>query len=792
MQFSVYDLQRQQIEIQNTNDEIYLIDLTLDNSAEILGSLLSGDLNYVDLLYDLTGSDVDALEFFGPDREIILSLGAEEVEATVTPGGTVRFENSQSLDLLERDDYLLISLYLNNDSANVLWEFAFEKIHLIADMNNDGQIIKTSAAKNDTDFIDTINSTETPFLFWINNDDDAGEVSGGKGSPGDIPNEINPDYANNNVDGMRDLVDFFPVYIDIKSAINSFPPADYTYRLMHLDSALKFTETNLVPISTIVSERVDAPLKHPGMAASLANATVTTITNTGVELSTKLINDIQDNKGIILIEATKATKEPLRLEVINKSNQRLAARAELALNIDNVETMYRSIDLKPLATRGDPPEQGLPENIKEPTNNKDDRTQPNYLAFIHGFKVSPEAARGWNAELFKRYHRLGFNGRFIATNWHGNTGLDYHNAVYNAFQTGMGLKTALNNAIKKEPGPITIAAHSLGNVVASNAISYGSLTPAKYFMINAASPIEAYGSAQDTANNIIMKDNMTEVSWKDYPEALYTANWHKLFAGNPLDNRNQLTWKNHFIRATSVAYNFYSPGDEVVENANANERFSATLWNNLVNVDFEQHTWVMQEMGKGCKGLISWFVFKCSGGWEFNLNQNDFEFIGKTNPDYDPVDNPIEFISYENGLEATAARDNNTLTNENLAQYGFFFKFNHFENNESEYSYLYQPIANAVLLQSDQHQWDLLASGIPTMSFAAAANPMDAVDDTDVGGKDRNFNMETLRGTTPAWPTERSSSSRQKNWLHSDIRGIALPYVYQTLDTMLVLGDFKE
>ena len=511
-----------------------------------------------------------------------------------------------------------------------------------------------------------------------------------------------------------------------------------------------------------------------------------------MELSTSLINKILDDKGIILIEATEATKEPLRLEVTNKSNQRLAARAELALNIDGVETMYRNIDLKSLATRGNPPDQGLAENIAEPTNNKDDRTQPNYLAFIHGYRVSPEAARGWNAELFKRYHRLGFNGRFIATNWHGDTGLDYHNAVYNALQTGMGLKTAINRAMP-EPGTLTIAAHSLGNMVASNAISYGGLTPVKYFMINAAAPIEAYDSAQDTADGIIMNQNMTEVNWKDYPEALYSANWHELFAGNPLDNRNQLTWKNHFSSATSVAYNFYSPGDEVVENANANENFSATLWNNLLDVDFEQHTWVMQEMGKGCKGLISWFVFECSGGWEFNTNQNDYEFIGKENPDYDFTDpSSDEYIRYADGLEATTARDNNSLTDENLAQYGFFFKFNHFENNESEYSYLYQPITNPVLSISDQHQWDLLASGIPAMSFAAAANLMDAVDDTDVGGKDRNFNMETLRGSSdPAWPSERISS-RQKNWLHSDFRNVALPYVYQTLDKMLELGEFKE
>ena len=229
-----------------------------------------------------------------------------------------------------------------------------------------------------------------------------------------------------------------------------------------------------------------------------------------------------------------------------------------------------------------------------------------------------------------------------------------------------------------------------------------------------------------------------------------------------------------------------------MENANENESFSAALWNNLFDFDFAQHAWVMQEMGKGCTALVSGAVFKCSGGWEFNTKSSDFEFIGKPNPGYDvtdPFTSEPEYIPYENGLEATTARDNNTLTDENLAQYGFFFKFKHFANGESEYGYLYQPITNTVLLQNDvnggKHQWDLLASGIPAMSFAAAANPISILPNS------RNLNMEFLRGDAQAWPSERFSS-RQKNWLHSDIRDVALPYVYQTLDTMLDLGEFKE
>ncbi len=85
----------------------------------------------------------------------------------------------------------------------------------------------------------------------------------------------------------------------------------------------------------------------------------------------------------------------------------------------------------------------------------------------------------------------------------------------------------------------------------------------------------------------------------------------------------------------------------------------------------------------------------------------------------------------------------------------------------------------------NEYRWDLLASAIPTRSFAAAANSIERFEENS-----RNFNMETLRGVEPAWPAERISD-RQKNWLHSDIRDIALPYVYTVFDTMLQKGELK-
>jgi hypothetical protein len=77
------------------------------------------------------------------------------------------------------------------------------------------------------------------------------------------------------------------------------------------------------------------------------------------------------------------------------------------------------------------------------------------------------------------------------------------------------------------------------------------------------------------------------------------------------------------------------------------------------------------------------------------------------------------------------------------------------------------------------------------MSYAAAANPIDVLDETNIGNKNRNYNMEDMRGSSdPPWPDERLADW-DKRWLHSDIKNVALPYVYHTFDEMLKLGDFK-
>jgi fructose 1,6-bisphosphatase len=82
--------------------------------------------------------------------------------------------------------------------------------------------------------------------------------------------------------------------------------------------------------------------------------------------------------------------------------------------------------------------------------------------------------------MFKRFYMAGSQAQFIGVTWRGDTAPDYHEAVFRAFQTGEALAKNLSMFID---GPMTLAAQSLGNGVASNAIQRGNITAQSYLAI---------------------------------------------------------------------------------------------------------------------------------------------------------------------------------------------------------------------------------------------------------------------------------------------------------------------
>ncbi len=122
---------------------------SMSGSREILDDsipLITPADKEINLYYTLFESYLPELARFGPDRDLVLSLGGEEKEhgadsTAVLQWNKMIFEDLEHLDMLESEDFLAIRLYQHGDDANVLWEFVFAlfRVRMITDLNYDGR-----------------------------------------------------------------------------------------------------------------------------------------------------------------------------------------------------------------------------------------------------------------------------------------------------------------------------------------------------------------------------------------------------------------------------------------------------------------------------------------------------------------------------------------------------------------------------------------------------------------------------------------------------------------------------
>ncbi|WP_175452512.1 hypothetical protein [Thiohalomonas denitrificans] len=296
-------------------------------------------------------------------------------------------------------------------------------------------------------------------------------------------------------------------------------------------------------------------------------------------------------------------------------------------------------------------------------------------------------------------------------------------------------------------------------------------------MINAAVPIEAYASDQSHGwDGVEMLGRMTEDSWKSYRELdgsdkLFADGWHNLFT----DSRKSLTWADRFRSVLGTkTYNFYSSGEDVVENPNPNETVSSSIWDVIIKVftfnnQKGRHSWVAQEIAKGSSSL---FIFTSMGsqhgGWGYN------QAHGET-----LVDPPYWLpLGPQKAIE---------LTESDLRMEPFFKRFEQEDSLVEDFDgdVLLAPNGDAgadEFAKDEKVQFKMLAEAVPARSFAAAANP---VEEVEVLGN--NFDMMDMKNDR--WTTERPAEANGiRPWWHSDFRVVALNYTNPMWKKMIAVG----
>ena len=118
------------------------------------------------------------------------------------------------------------------------------------------------------------------------------------------------------------------------------------------------------------------------------------------------------------------------------------------------------------------------------------------LVFVHGWSMDFSNYVSFSETMFKRLWHQGFKGRFCAFRWATLTSLDsYNTSEYRAWKYGKSLKSYVESL----PGDYvkSVAAHSMGNVVASSALQRG-MSVNRYFLMEAALPGGCYSDSVNT------------------------------------------------------------------------------------------------------------------------------------------------------------------------------------------------------------------------------------------------------------------------------------------------------
>jgi hypothetical protein len=682
-------------------------------------------------------------------------------------------------------------------------------VGLVPDYNHNRQIDEEDrqrAARGDT------------FYFWINDDDDEGETEGN-----DIPQEkglliVKRDCDNDIVDGMRDLADFFPVSLDLKLILDIFPPDTYHYRFRAEEENVNIIFTSLTP------DKAGNYLTDVPTAREIAEAHNYRILKNGFapySQAPKKLNEFlqrmreDGTAGVVLLEGSAPGNKPLELSVWNAAGTEVFA-ARLNLSLAGVEQMFRHKNMiVPLRDvyKNTYQREGLPDHDLVPDMGMSDRfevdgnfhgfkypahfsgfdaeSDNNNFVHVHGYNVNDQAARGEQAEAFKRLYWSGSKAKFWGVTWYGwesqwpivARSPNYHVNVRHAFNTGRLLKDFVNEQVAEN---VTVFAHSLGNIVVSNAIREG-MHISRYLMVNPAIAEEAFtpeaAYVDSPAWTNATKESMYHPAWR-YPDGsdvtldqgyqpfLWASEWYKQFA--PGDERTTLTWRDIFSAVRErETYVYYTPTDEafrpfnytiemVADGAAYQPNISdwpgwedvAQNWSPTNRSKLGTYAWAIQELFKG-RFLALGDKDSDAGGWGFNLDPRDGYYICDEQSSLELPPNCI-LIS---PLVANAPKGSA------LKSRPFFSK-----NSDHDGLYSDQPVPVPAALQEE-----FLANELPALTFSAGHRGVKKI---LTEHENRDIDIRQKFAVGEPWPRDRP----RHEWRHSDVYGVAYPYLSRLYD----------
>ena len=448
------------------------------------------------------------------------------------------------------------------------------------DVNHDGLMDSTFTGPDNT-------SQYRPFKFWLNNDldrihtvdaadaeeDDLREIDNSvwasqKGNQylTDITDENFQSYGSSwqpAIPCRRDLEDYARLWLSGLNVALSALPTNYTVRLtLSGDARIRLFRaveagggTNYLFDTVTASNQVaQSASLYLGLLTAASPVTLSGQTNLG--------------EHFIFCGAQRGSAE-IHFQVLDGS-QNLIADTAAWIELKDIKEMYErwtvgdagSMAPMPLATNA---VEGLPVGAPAFRYGAAPDTNTPYILHVHGWNMQTWEKDRFAETAYKRLYWQGYQGRFGSFRWPTRSGFDtvswqnplstpnhFDRSEFNAWQSGVGLRhllTRLNNA---HPGHVYLTAHSMGNIVAGEALRLAGTNQLvnTYVAMQAAVAAHAYDPNATPRTIPVLADDGTPNRFAEY----YTNGAPAYFANS--------AGAGNFI-------NFYNPQDYA---------FAATRW----------------------------------------------------------------------------------------------------------------------------------------------------------------------------------------------------------------------
>jgi pimeloyl-ACP methyl ester carboxylesterase len=401
-------------------------------------------------------------------------------------------------------------------------EVPFYALQMLVDQNRDGIL-------NSND----VTTASSPHVFWMNNDCDRSTYS----SDDDWDEQDIQTNASTVTDAqfviskfripsLRDLEDYDRLQIRGLNELCRDLPTGQGYSVVLRWKTILSGSPGIFVLKSADTNGGSTYLTDPTTAAAQIYPTLypTNATEPGVSplaigrvevgLSPVLDNDsVRGTNDFFIYCGTSRGSGELAVSVYKGST--LVGETSVFLDIRDVKELYERWTLGDgnggtPATTPTLANDGLPTGVSATQFSDSTSSGQNYILFVHGWNMSPFDKDAFAETAFKRLYWQGYTNRFGSLRWPTTYGFDesaeeiifdahnYDNGEYVAWHSAEGLRQHLVNLNSRYPGKVYMVAHSMGNVVAGEALALnaekygGGQIVNTYVASQAAVPLDCY------------------------------------------------------------------------------------------------------------------------------------------------------------------------------------------------------------------------------------------------------------------------------------------------------------